>query len=180
MELYEKTIKMEKIYQGMLNININTVLLPNGKTSKREMISHPGAACIAAVNNNEEITFVKQYRHAVSKVLLELPAGKIDKNESPLDTAIRELKEETGIIGKNFKSLGSMYPTPGYSNEIIYLYVCEVDSQSNKLTLDNDEFLHPIQINCNKAVDMVLENEIIDSKTQLLILKLSHLISLKN
>lgn len=180
MELYEKTIKSENIYKGMLDIKLDTVKLPNGKISTREVIKHPGAVCIAAINHNKKLTFVKQYRHACSKVILELPAGKLDNNENPLNAAIRELKEETGIVGKNFKYLGGMYVSPGYSDEIIHLYVCEVESKADNLNLDDDEFLEPIQISLNDAVNMVLKNEIDDSKTQILILKIFILMSDKS
>lgn len=177
MDLQEKLIKSQTIYKGkILDLKLDSVELPDRKTSTREVINHNGAVCVAALTPQKEIVLVKQYRHACLKTLLELPAGKLEKGEIPLHAAKRELTEETGIVGKEFKSLGYIYVTPGYSNEIIHLYSCAVESQG-KLNLDSDEFLEPITIQLEKALDMVLNNEIHDAKTQICILKISRLLS---
>ncbi len=177
MELREIIIDSKTLYKGkVFDLKLDAVKLPNGETAMRETVNHPGAVCVAAMNSQKEIAFVKQYRSACMKTLLELPAGKLERGEIPLNSAKRELSEETGIIGKEFKSLGYIYVTPGYSNEIIHLYACKVESQG-KQNLDTDEFVESIFIKQEKALDMVLNDEIHDAKTQICILKLSNLIS---
>lgn len=172
MELAEKLIDSKEIYRsGIVSLKLDNVRLPNGKTSTRAVISHPGAVCIAAITDNMEIAFVNQYRHAISKITTELPAGKLEYGENPLESAKRELSEETGISGGNFLTLGYLYVSPGYTNEIIYLYTCKVES-IGKLSLDSDEFIEPVFIKLDKAINMVMNNEINDSKTQLCLLKL--------
>ncbi len=177
MDFYEKTIENKEIFRGhFLNLKKDTVRLPNGKTSSREVVTHPGAVCVAALTKNKEIILVKQYRYAISNLILELPAGKLEKGELPLIAAKRELTEETGIIGEDFKSLGYIYTSPGYSSEIIYLYTCTAGTKG-ELCLDNDEFLEPVYIKLDLALKMVLDDEIHDAKTQICLLKIAKLIS---
>ena len=172
MDLHEKALKSDVLYHGkMLELRLDTVKLPSGKTSTREIINHPGAVGVAAITSQKEIVLVKQYRHACAETLLEIPAGKLEQGEAPLYAAKRELKEETGITGANFKPLGYVYTSPGYSNEIMHLYSCEAESQ-DELNLDEDEFLEPVNIKIEKALQMIANNEISDAKTQLCILKI--------
>ncbi len=176
MDFYEKTVESKKIFHGrILDLNLDTVCLTNGKISTREIVEHQGAVCVAALTSNKEIVLVKQYRHTLSKCILEIPAGKLEKGEIPLSAAKRELLEETGIKGKDFKSLGYIYVSPGYSNEIIYLYSCHVDSKAD-MKLDEDEFLEPVYVKFDTALKMVINDEIHDAKTQICILKLNKFI----
>lgn len=172
MNLIEKTIKKNVKFDGkMLKVEKAEVLLPNGKTSTREIVLHKGAVCIAALTANEELIFVRQFRYPLGKVILELPAGKLEKNKnSALLEAQRELKEETGVIGTNYVSLGKLYTSPGYTSEEIFLYLCEVE-KIGKTSPDDDEFLEVVSIPLKKAYEMVMNNEIDDAKTQICIIK---------
>ena len=172
MKLEEKTLESKKIFKGrVIDVDLDKIELPNGKISSREVVNHPGGVCIAALTDKNELLFVKQYRYPYHKVILELPAGKLEKDANPLENGKRELREETGAIGKDYISLGKLYPSPGYCGEIIHLYACKVESFGDT-DPDDDEFLDIIKIDINEAVKMVLENRICDSKTQVAILKL--------
>ena len=140
----------------------DTVELENGKTSAREVVCHNGGVCVAALTEQNE-------------VLLELPAGKLEKGEDPFEAVKREQMEETGTTGENYISLGNLYPSPGYCGEIIRIWACRV-AQKGEMHLDEDEFLEVERIPLDKAVEMVLNNEIPDSKTQVGILKTAALV----
>lgn len=169
--LEEKMISRKDVFKGdVLNVHIDVVSLPNGKTSTREVINHPGAACIVPLTKEEDVLFVRQYRYPFSKVMLELPAGKLEPGQEPLDNAIRELKEETGAVAENYIHLGSICVSPGYCDETIHIYCCKI-SDIGAQKLDEDEFLNIEKISLNKAFKMVMYNEIDDAKTQIAILK---------
>ena len=166
----EKVLKQENIFSGkILNLHVDEILLPNGKTSTREIVDHMGAVCVLALTSEYEILFVKQFRYPFKKVLLELPAGKLD-GDTPIECAKRELLEETGAVGKDFVSLGKIYPTVAYSNEVIHLFSCKI-KKFEVPHPDDDEFLEVLRIPLDVAIDMVLNNEINDAKTQITILK---------
>ena len=150
--------------------------LDNGTLAKREIVSHPGGVSVAILTEKNELIFVKQFRCPYKEVLLELPAGKLEPGEDPFEAMKREQLEETGTTGKNYISLGNLYPTPGYCGEIIRLWACRVDKETGELSLDPDEFLQNLRIPLDKAVEMVLNNEIPDSKTQVGILKTAALV----
>lgn len=176
MELYEKTLSSKEIFKGrVIHVTLDEIELPNGHKSTREVVNHPGGVCIAALNDKDELYFVRQYRYPYHEVILELPAGKLEKDSTPLENGIRELKEEVGAIGKDYKFLGELYPSTGYCSEIIYLYFCRIDSMGNCCP-DEDEFLNVEAIHIDKAVQMVLNNEIKDSKTQTAVLKTAMLL----
>ncbi len=178
MELKEKCIKSSLIFDGnVVKLHLDNVILSNGKEATREVIKHSGGVAIAALTDNDELLFVEQFRYPFNKVILELPAGKLEKSGTPLENGIRELEEETGATGENYVSLGVLYPTVGFCNEIIYLYFCRVTGYGVQ-NLDEDEFLNVKKIKIEKAVEMVMNNEIVDAKTQIAILK-THLL-LKN
>lgn len=169
--LEEKTIESKETYKcSAFSINSDRLLLPDGKQRTRDIINRQGASCIAALTSDNELIFIKQYRHPYKKVLFELPAGKLDGNE-PLQCAIRELEEETGIIGKNFSSLGEVYPTVGFLNEVIYLFTCEIGEIVSQ-KLNEGEFVKVVKIPLQKAYEMVMNDEIKDAKTQIAVLKL--------
>ena len=175
MDLFEEKISSKLIHNGdFLVLNKDTVLLPNGKTSTREFVTHPGAACIVAVDEDDNILMVKQYRYPVSKVMYEEPAGKLDSGEEPINCAKRELEEETGYKANNFDLIGSLYPAPAYSNEIIYIYLATKLSKTN-MNLDEDEFLVCEKIKISKVLEMILNGQITDAKTQIAVLKYLHL-----
>jgi ADP-ribose pyrophosphatase len=177
MKLTEKTLEQNYIYRGkILDFHVDRAELENGRVVTRECVDHHGGVCVAALTDNNELFFVRQYRYPYQEVVLELPAGKLEKDEDPLEAGKRELREETGVTGKNYVDLGKLYPSPGYTNEIIFLYACRVESRGSD-DLDEGEFLEVEKIPLSKAVEMVMDGEICDSKTQVLILKLNTLIS---
>ena len=176
MELTEKTLNSKVMFEGrILKMMVDDVELPDGSTSFREIVGHPGGVCVAPIDDDNNLYFVKQYRYPYHEIVLELPAGKLEKGMSPLDNGKRELKEEIGAEGYSFISLGQVYPSPGYTQEIIHLYACKIKNIGNQ-QLDQGEFLNVEKIHIDKAVEMVLNNQLPDSKTQIAILKLSMLL----
>lgn len=175
MDLIEKTISKKEIFRGdVINVHVDDIELPNKKIAKREVVDHRGGVCIAALTNEDELIFVKQYRYPYSKVLLELPAGKLEGDMDPLENGKRELREETGAYADDYIYMGELYPSPGYCGEVIYLYFCKVSGFA-EVDPDEDEFLEIEKINLFDAVNMVLENKISDAKTQTLVLKVAAL-----
>lgn len=161
----EKTMKCERIYEGkILNLRIDTVELPEKKYSKREIIEHPGGVGIIPVTDDNCVILIKQYRKAVNRFLLEIPAGKLEVNEEPRQTAIRELKEETGYEAENLKYLIEFYTSPGYCNEKIYLFLAsELIEGATKL--DEGEYCDIEKFSIEELLKMIDRGEIIDSKT---------------
>lgn len=177
MKFFEKTISEKEIYKGrIIHVHVDQVELENGKTAMREVVDHPGGVCVAALNKNNELVLVRQFRYPYKKVLLELPAGKLEPGEDPFEAMKREQLEETGTIGENYISLGELYPTGGYCGEIIRLWACRITGEMNSLQLDEDEFLDTELIPLDTAVEMVCNNEIPDAKTQIGILKTAVLV----
>ena len=175
-KLFEKTIGSTRVYDGkVLHILVDDVELPNGRTSKREIVVHQGGVCVAALDENNNLYFVRQFRYPYKEVVLELPAGKLEIGQTPLENGKRELMEETGAEGYSYISLGQLYPSPGYTSEIIHLYACKVKSQGNA-NPDDGEFLNVEKIPLDKAFEMVLNNQIPDAKTQVAVLKTAMLI----
>lgn len=176
MKLFEKTLTSETKFEGrIIKVLRDTVELENGKTSAREVVCHNGGVCVAALTEQNEVLLVRQFRYPYKEVLLELPAGKLEKGEDPFEAVKREQMEETGTTGENYISLGNLYPSPGYCSEIIRIWACRV-AQKGEMHLDEDEFLEVERIPLDKAVEMVLNNEIPDSKTQVGILKTAALV----
>lgn len=176
MKHFEKTIESDEIYNGkIIHVTNDTVELENGNTAMREVVGHPGGVCIAAVTENRELLFVEQFRYPYKEVILELPAGKLEKGQTPLENGKRELLEETGAIGREYMTLGKVYPSPGYCGEIIHLYFCKVDHFENQ-NPDEDEFLDVKKIPVDKAVEMVMNGELADAKTQIAVLKTAMLL----
>ena len=171
MNLTETTLSQKYLYQGrIINLRVDEAQLPNGATAQREVIEHPGGVCVAALTEQQELLFVRQYRYPYSEVIAELPAGKLTPGEDPLECGKRELAEETGASAQQYTSLGKLYPSPGYCGEIIYLYMATGLSYG-EMNPDDDEFLEVERIPLEKAVQMVMDNEIRDAKTQTAVLK---------
>lgn len=172
----EKTLSSEEIFKGrVIHVTLDKIELQNGGTSTREVVNHPGGVCVAALTPQNELYFVRQYRYPYHEAVLELPAGKLEKGANPLENGKRELKEEVGVTAKQYVSLGQLYPTPGYCSEIIYMYFCRADEQGEPEP-DEDEFLEIEKIHIDKAVEMVLNNQIPDAKTQTAVLKTAMLL----
>ena len=173
MNLTEKQLTKEYIFKGkVINLRRDTALLPDNSTAIREVIEHNGGVCVAALTDNDEILFVKQFRYPYMEEILEIPAGKRDSvDEDPLECGKRELKEETGATAQKFIPLGELYPTPGYCGEIIWMYAA-IGLNFGEQETDIDEFLEVKKIPLQKAVEMILNGKIKDAKTQTAILKL--------
>ena len=172
MELTEKTLNEEYIYQGrIIKVRRDEVELPNGHKSVREVVEHSGGVCVLPLTDKEEVIFVRQFRYPYKEVILEIPAGKRDHGEeSPLECGKRELAEETGAKADKYTSLGELYPSPGYCGEVIYMFLATGLTFGNT-DPDEDEFLNVEKIPFDKALDMVLAGEIKDSKTQCALMK---------
>lgn len=169
--LFEKTLDTTPIFNGrVVKLHRDTVLLENGEKATREVIEHSGGVCVLPLTENNEILFVKQFRYPFKSVLLEIPAGKREKGEEPLTCGIRELKEEVGAEAEKITYLGKLYPTVAYDTEVIYMYMAQGLSFSSQ-HLDADEFVDVVKIPFDRAVEMVMNDEIPDSKTQLAIMK---------
>lgn len=176
MQLTEKTIESKSIFEGrVIHVKHDKVELENGDTAMREIVEHPGGVCVAALTENRELLFVRQFRYPYKEIVLELPAGKLEKGQNPLENGKRELLEETGAVGREYITLGQLYPSPGYCGEIIHLYFCKID-HFERQQLDEDEFLNVERIPVDTALKMVLRNEIPDAKTQVAILKTAALL----
>jgi ADP-ribose pyrophosphatase len=161
----EITVKSEKIFEGkIINLRVDTVELKNQKYAKREIVEHKGASAVIAINENDELILVKQYRKAVEEFLFELPAGKINVAEEPIECAFRELQEETGYEAKTLTKIYDIYSTPGFSNEKIYLFKAEGLTYTST-NFDEDEDIEIIAISKDKAKKMLETGQLIDSKT---------------
>ncbi len=171
MDYEEKTKSVKNIFDGnIIKLRVETVELPDGKTATRELISHGGGVGIIAVDENGEVFMVSQYRIAAREMMMEIPAGKIDNGEEPLECGKRELIEETGYAAEEFTYLGTYYATPGYCEEKLHLYL------ARKLKfvgqhLDEGEFLNVKKYKLDDLCNMVMENKINDAKTAIAILK---------
>jgi ADP-ribose pyrophosphatase len=165
MNYEEKTMKSEKIYEGkIVNLRIDTVELPDKKYSKREIVEHPGSVGIIPITNDGYMVLVKQFRKPVEKTLIEIPAGKIEINEEPRETALRELQEETGHISNKMEYLFEFYTSPGFSNEKMYMFLA-TDLSQVEANPEDDEYIEIVKIKIEDLIDMVNRGEINDSKT---------------
>lgn len=161
----EKTMKSDKLYEGkIINLRIDTVEMPEKRYSKREIVEHPGGVGIVPITDDNSIILVRQYRKAVNRMLLEIPAGKLEVNEEPRETAIRELREETGYSANNYKYLMEFYTSPGYTTEKIYLFMATELIEGNQ-ELDFGEYCEIEKYSIEDLIKMIDRGEIIDSKT---------------
>lgn len=166
MKYEEKTLDIKDIYQGsVIKVQSHTVSLPDGKPAQRDIVLHPGGCVIIPINEEGELYMVRQFRKPLDKTTLELPAGKLDiSGEDPRECAKRELMEETGLDAEKIEHLMDIHVSPGYSNEVIHMYMATGLRQGASCT-DEDEFLSVEKFSINKLVEMVLNHEITDAKT---------------
>ena len=164
MQLEEKTIKKNYIYRGkIINVRCDDAELPDGKPCRRERVEHLGGASVLCVKDGK-VALVRQFRYAYQEVIYEIPAGKLGEGEDPLEAAERELGEETGLIADELVLLYVLYPTPGYTNEKIFIYeACGV--REGNQHLDEGEFLNVEYIPVKKALSMIEDGTICDAKT---------------
>lgn len=171
MHLEEKTLSSELKFDGkIVKLFVDKAELENGEVVTREMVKHPGGVCVVPLDKDDNVLMVRQFRYPPHKVLLEIPAGKLEYGENPEECGLRELREETGCTCDEFTFLGSLIPTPAYDNEIIYMYLAR-GLHDGVQKLDDDEFLDVEKIPLEKAVEMIMNNEIEDAKTQIALLK---------
>ncbi|AOH55599.1 ADP-ribose pyrophosphatase [Peribacillus muralis] len=163
----EKTLSSEKIFTGrVISLQVDEVELPDGKTSKREIVKHPGAVAIIALTADNKIIMVEQYRKALERSLIEIPAGKLEKGEEPVLSAERELEEETGYECEKMEHIISFYTSPGFADELVHLYVAHnLKKKENAAPLDEDEFVELIELTLEEAENHLLEGKIQDAKT---------------
>jgi ADP-ribose pyrophosphatase len=162
----ETKVAGSTVYDGkIVRLDVDRVRLPNGREVVREVVRHPGAVVVVPVLDHERIVLVRQYRYPVEDVLLELPAGKLDKGEEPLDCARRELAEETGYRGRRWKTLGSFYTTPGFTNEVLHAFVAEDLEEGGEASPDPDEILRAVSLPIGEIFGMAREGRLRDAKT---------------
>ena len=176
-KLKETPKSSEKIFSGrLIDLYFDQIELPNGKSSTREWIKHPGAVCIIPILPNGNLCLIRQYRYGPRAEFIEIPAGKLDVGEDPLVCAKRELEEEIGYIAGKFTFLTNIHPAIGFSNEKMWVYLAE-DLILSKQSLDQDEFLELYPIPLKKAIDLIYEGKITDVKTVIGILWLDKFLS---
>lgn len=165
--LEEKTLNTEQIFTGkVISLQVDEVELPNGKVSKREIIKHPGAVAVIPVNAENKIVLVEQYRKALERTIIEIPAGKLEKGEEPKLCAERELEEETGYECTNMEWLISFYTSPGFADEIVHLYKATgLAKKENPAATDEDEFVNLVEVTLEEAIQLIKDQKIYDAKT---------------
>lgn len=164
--LSEKTLSTSYLYRGkIIDVRQDRVRIYGGQTVFREIVEHPGAVAILAINNQGEVVLVRQHRQAVGQIMLEIPAGKLEPEEEPLECARRELLEETGLEGLKWKILSVYYPSPGFCNEIIYLFQAEELSSAVSPTSDPEEKIAVVKISLSEAWALINQGQIKDGKT---------------
>lgn len=179
LDLTERTLRREDKFAGrILTVHVDTVKLPDGKTAAREVADHPGGVAVLALDGDNNVLTVTQYRYPFGKTLLEIPAGKLDcPGEDPYKAGLRELKEETGAVPGRYESLGRILPSPGCYGEILHLYLAR-DLKMEEQRLDEDEFLNVERIPFAEMVRRCLDGEIEDAKTVAAVLKAKVLLNL--
>ena len=176
-KLKETQKSSEKIFSGkLIDLYFDHVELPNGKSSTREWINHPGAVCIVPILPDGNLCLIRQYRYGPRDEFIEIPAGKLDNGEDPLVCAKRELQEEIGYIAGKLTFLTNIYPAIGFSNEKMWMYLAE-DLQLSNQSLDQDEFLELFPLSLEEAINLINQGKITDVKTIIGILWLDRFLS---
>ena len=169
----EKTLDSELIYEGaILNLRRDKVTIKDGRTSHREIIEHSGGVVVAAITPDGKIPLVRQYRKAAEKAILEIPAGKLEKDEDPKQAALRKLREETGYRAKTIDHITSFYSSIGYSDEILHLYIAR-DLEPGDTDFDDNEAIDIYEYTLDDLINMVLDGKIEDAKSIIAIFMLN-------
>ncbi|WP_124727246.1 NUDIX domain-containing protein [Staphylospora marina] len=163
--LEEKTIASRTLFEGrVVRLQVDEVLLPNGNTSTREIIKHPGAVCVMAVTEEGKLILVRQYRKAMDKVTLEIPAGKLNPGEDPAACALRELEEETGLVAEGLDPVIAFYTAPGFTDERIHFFRAR-GLKRGTFRPDEDEFVERVELTLEECREKIKSGEICDAKT---------------
>lgn len=169
----EKLIRRREVYKGRaVGFRVDTVRLPDGGKAVREYLDHPGAVAVVPVlkpGPDPSLLFVRQHRYPVGETTLEIPAGKLDKGENPLPCVYRELEEETGYKPRRVEKLLSYWPTPAFANEIIHIYVAD-RLVRGRFNPDEDEIIEPVIVTLSRALQLIRQGRIKDSKTLIALL----------
>lgn len=177
MDYTETLVRHINGYNGLIvNTTLDRVMLQNGEHTLREVVEHPGGVTVIPIDDEGYVYCVRQFRYPMGEHLLEVPAGKLEKEEEPLQCAVRELSEETGITASEYLYLGKIYPSPGFCREILYIYLAKGLSFGAPHP-DHNEFLDIEKIHLDELVKLVMDNEITDAKTVIAILKARNLLS---
>ncbi|MBQ9532230.1 MAG: HAD-IA family hydrolase [Eubacterium sp.] len=175
LDLFERTDNVQGIFNGrVLTMHEDDITLCNGMTAKRECVDHPGGVAVIGITDDDEVLLVRQFRYPYKEVIYEIPAGKLEKGEDPFEAGKREFKEECGAVAEEYFSLGELYPSPGYTNEIIRLYGAKklhFESQN----LDDDEFLQIRKMKFETLIEKIMSGEIKDAKTIAAALKMKEI-----
>ena len=168
----EKTIQSTPIFEGkVISLKVDEVTLPNGGVSKREIINHPGAVAVIAITEDHKILVVEQYRKALERSIIEIPAGKLEKGEEPIVTARRELEEETGYTTGDLTFVQAFATSPGFADEVIHVYVAKnLQKLDVPVAMDEDEFVELMEVTVEEAEAMMADGRIYDAKTAFAIL----------
>jgi ADP-ribose pyrophosphatase len=161
----ETVLHTEEVYRGrVINLSVLEVRLPDGSQTRRELVRHPGAVAMVALDEAKHVLLVRQYRIAADRVMLEIPAGTLRDNEPPEACAERELQEETGYRPGKLERIGGMFVAPGYTTEFIHLYLA-TDLHESRLELDDDEFIEVERVPLADAIAMIERGDLIDGKS---------------
>lgn len=165
--MQEKTINSTQIFKNsFLDLREDKVLLPNNKTSSRVYIKHPGAACVLPITKDNKLILVQQFRYPIKEVVIEIPAGKKDDNESGYECIKREIEEETGYQSDNFIYINSFHNCLGYSDELIDFFIAkDCYKVENPIESDDDEFIEPLIVTIDEAKDLLTSKKVTDVKT---------------
>ena len=172
MHLQEKTTASNRTYEGKIfYITKDTAELEDGRQVQRDVVHHSGGVCVVPLTEKGTVLMVKQFRYPMQQVTLEIPAGKLEAGEDPADCGRRELREEAGRTCGKYTPLGKLFPTPAYDTEVIHMYLAQELSAPEAQDLDDGEFLDVTELPLEQAVQMVMDGEIPDAKTQIALLK---------
>jgi ADP-ribose pyrophosphatase len=161
----ENTISTQRVYEGRaVKLRVDTVRKPNGKVTTREIVEHADAVAVVVLDSKDRVILVRQYRKAVGKTLLEIPAGGVDPGEQPINTVRRELQEEIGYLPNKIDKLGGFYSAPGYCTEFLHLYVATYLIPS-QLKADDTEEIEVVRVPLAKVPELIASGEIADAKS---------------
>ena len=163
--LKEKFVSAQRLYEGkVINLRRDMVLLPNGNQASREVVEHPGAVAVVPVLPDGRVLMVRQFRHPVGEILLEIPAGKLSPGENPDDCALRELEEETGYLAGKLQRVASIFTAPGFTDEVIHIYLAS-DLKKTAVNPDEDECLAVVAHEPQAIRQLIRSGDICDEKT---------------